>query len=181
MAFKKTNRKAQAAIEFLMTYGWMLLVVLIVGALIFSFVDFGGLLPNQITFSSANIQPIVGDSFVTGTGTILVAFSYNGAQPIEFEHNSSGQHNVTYNFGDSSCTDVRVIRNNDLTGAAAEVSVAGNDIRFRNGHAGFIEFQNCPDMNALDVVEGEIKLTFSSTQTGAVTPVFGDIRLTKVE
>jgi len=48
----KNNKKGQAAIEFLMTYGWMLLVVLIVGALIFSFVDFGSLLPNKIDLNN---------------------------------------------------------------------------------------------------------------------------------
>ncbi|USN43906.1 MAG: hypothetical protein H6500_05970 [Candidatus Woesearchaeota archaeon] len=51
MAFNKSNR-GQAAIEFLMTYGWMLLVVLIVGALIFSFVDFGSLLPNKVDLNN---------------------------------------------------------------------------------------------------------------------------------
>ncbi len=52
MVLNNKTRKAQAAIEFLMTYGWMLLVVLIVGALIFSFVDFGNLLPNQLELSN---------------------------------------------------------------------------------------------------------------------------------
>ena len=51
MVFNK-NKGGQAAIEFLMTYGWMLLVVLIVGALIFSFVDFGSLLPNKIELNN---------------------------------------------------------------------------------------------------------------------------------
>jgi len=46
------QKKGQAVIEFLMTYGWMLLVVLIVGALIFSFVDFGSLLPNKLDLSN---------------------------------------------------------------------------------------------------------------------------------
>lgn len=184
MAFKKTNKKAQAAIEFLMTYGWMLLVVLIVGALIFSFVDFGGLLPNSITFSSANIQPIVGDSFVStaNAGTFLVAFRYNGAQPVSFNFNSTNLalYNITYNFGDSSCgsAELQQISNAD---AGTPATSNGESVRFRNGHAGFIEFRGCPDLDEIDVAEGTIKLTFVSEQTGASTPIFGDLRLTKVE
>ena len=46
-------RKAQAAMEFLMTYGWALIVVLIViGVLFYSgFVDTSNLLPEKCTFS----------------------------------------------------------------------------------------------------------------------------------
>ena len=50
MKFRNNNKRGQVAVEFLMTYGWMLLIVLIVGALVFSFVDFGGLLPNTLEF-----------------------------------------------------------------------------------------------------------------------------------
>ena len=62
------NKKGQAAIEFLMTYGWMLLVVLIVGALIFSFVDFGSLLPNKaLKPSKTNASRLVIKIIVTIT------------------------------------------------------------------------------------------------------------------
>lgn len=179
MRFK--NKKGQAAIEFLMTYGWMLLVVLIVGALIFSFVDFGSLLPNKVEFSSVNIQPIVADSFATvgagGSGRILIAFKYNGVSPIEFDYDNTGKYNVSYNYGDSSCVDVLRIYNNDI--GQESTSASPNPIRFRNGHSGYVEFQNCADFDQVDVVEGSVRMEYTSTQTGASTPFSGSLRLTK--
>ena len=78
--FKKSNKKGQAAIEFLMTYGWMLLVVLIVGALIFSFVDFGGLLPSQVDLS----PPLRGDNALVSASSdndkVNFIFSYVGSR-----------------------------------------------------------------------------------------------------
>lgn len=179
----KKNKQGQAAIEFLMTYGWMLLVVLIVGALIFSFVDFGSLLPNKFDIKSPNIQPIVGDSFVTADGDVLLAFKYNGVNPITFKlssiTNTTGVFNLTYNFGDDSCTNVVLIHNADS--GAADINNSGTEkkIRFRNGHSGYIKFKNCLHFDQVDVVEGSIKLTFESTQTGSETPVYGSVRFAK--
>lgn len=173
----KQVKKGQAAIEFLMTYGWMLLVVLIVGALIFSFVDFGNLLPASIDISNPSIQPIVADStvIVDGTGNeadIFIAFRYQGANPMEIDVN--GAHNLTYNFGESSCTGVDQIRNNDI-----DSTVTTGDIRFRQGHAGFIRFTGCDGMNQIDVVEGDVQIEFRSIQTGVDVRAFGNLRLPK--
>jgi len=76
----KNNRKGQAAIEFLMTYGWMLLVVLIVGALIFSFVDFGSLLPNKLDLSNNLRGDPTGSLARSASGDVKVVFRYNGAK-----------------------------------------------------------------------------------------------------
>ncbi|MCA9460473.1 MAG: hypothetical protein KC550_08055, partial [Nanoarchaeota archaeon] len=90
MVFNKNN-KGQAAIEFLMTYGWMLLVVLIVGALIFSFVDFGTLLPNKLDLSNdlrgvATEMTAYSNDFATPkNNTITGVFAYNGAQKISID------------------------------------------------------------------------------------------------
>src|SRR6056297_3577797 len=82
MVFSK-KKNAQAAIEFLMTYGWMLLIVLIVGALIFSFVDFGNLIPNQINLNN-NVQADATRSIAYSQesagneNNVSVVFQYNG-------------------------------------------------------------------------------------------------------
>ena len=81
MAFRK-NKKAQAAIEFLMTYGWMLLVVLIVGALIFSFVDFGSLLPNKLDLSNNLRGDPTGSLARSGSDDVKIVFKYNGPKRV---------------------------------------------------------------------------------------------------
>ena len=81
MEFKR-NKKGQAAIEFLMTYGWMLLVVLIVGALIFSFVDFGSLLPNKLDLSNNLRGDPTGSLARSGTNDVKVVFKYNGQKRV---------------------------------------------------------------------------------------------------
>ncbi len=64
------NRKSQAALEFLMTYGWAILVVLVaVGALAY----FGVLSPDKFLPTKCALQPGIGclDSKVT-SGTISI-------------------------------------------------------------------------------------------------------------
>ncbi len=80
MKFRNNNRKGQVAVEFLMTYGWMLLIVLIVGALVFSFVDFGGLLPNSLNFDKsfrgdASQMNVISNS---DGGEMLIVLDYVG-------------------------------------------------------------------------------------------------------
>jgi len=60
-----------------MTYGWMLLVVLIVGALIFSFIDFGALLPNKLDLTG-NIRADSSQLLATSgnDNTVNVVFTY---------------------------------------------------------------------------------------------------------
>ncbi len=92
------NKKGQAAIEFLMTYGWMLLVVLIVGALIFSFVDFGSLLPNKVELSNNLRADPTGSvayskdaASTTAKNMVTVSFRYNGVKRVTIDGNSSGR------------------------------------------------------------------------------------------
>jgi len=61
------NRKGQAAMEFLMTYGWAILVVLVaIGALAY----FGVLNPSSFLPSSCTMAPGIGcDDYKVATGT----------------------------------------------------------------------------------------------------------------
>jgi hypothetical protein len=62
------NKKGQAAMEFIMTYGWAILVVLAaIGALAY----FGVLNPSRVLPSSCTIAPGIGcDDFKVGTDTV---------------------------------------------------------------------------------------------------------------
>lgn len=169
------NKRGQAAIEFLMTYGWMLLVVLIVGALIFSFVDFGSLLPNKLELSN-NLLPDVGESSAqatTGTlGDIYVSFKYTGTKPTIVTGDSGAA--INYNLGNTWCYSTEV--DNSATDQSPGV---GNET-FRTGHVGYLYFKDCPAFDQIDAVEGIIKINLTSAERGITTPSTGQIRLAVV-
>ncbi len=74
-----TERKGQSAIEYLMTYGWMLLVVAIVGGAIFATVQ-GQCTQSSSGFTGQDIQ--VADFGVTGGDTLTVELRNAGAERI---------------------------------------------------------------------------------------------------
>jgi uncharacterized protein (UPF0333 family) len=189
----KFNKKAQAAIEFLMTYGWMLLVVLIVGALVFSFVDFGSLLPNKVDISTQNIKGDSANSAAYGTtyavtadqDKIFVAFSFTGGQKATVNTNEI---TMTTNLG-KECNAIN-LSNDRLTGAGSAGPAI--DINFLSGHPGMIIFDCTEDnaggtganvMGALlsqDVIEGTVTIGVkdSTRGTGArAIPNTGAFRL----
>ncbi len=188
MAFKKTNRKAQAAIEFLMTYGWMLLVVLIVGALIFSFVDFGGLLPSEVSLNN-NLQ---------GDGTQVVAASTSDRVQFAFTYigSTSSRINVT-ELNISS--DNGYACDSSIAGAAGDMSLnnldSGTTVNYDGTSCtGGTGADNCMlsvvsgqlvlatvtcEANQLisgDVLEGDIRIPVESARTGLVSTATGRIR-----
>lgn len=73
--FFRRIKKSQAAAEFLLNYGWMLIVVLIIGALILSFVDFKSMLPSYMN---------MGD-YLRGYPQDSIAYSFNGLTARENE------------------------------------------------------------------------------------------------
>lgn len=163
------NKKGQAAIEFLMTYGWMLLVVLIVGALIFSFVDFGSLMPNKADFNN-NIQGKPAESVaVSGDGpdNVNVVFTYNGAKRVNI---NSSTINLARNDG-GTCN-ISKLKNIDTN----DVVLPPNATPFLNGQAGIATF-DCTNLLNGDVIEGELTLPYISTTTGLTTTSVGSIRL----
>ncbi len=176
MAFKKTNRKAQAAIEFLMTYGWMLLVVLIVGALIFSFVDFGSLLPNQITLNNQ----LQGDSSVmlarSSDGRVSVLFTYAGARATQINVSNievvsviSGH--TCNNAGNLNLTNIDVNSANSITKGGTPDTLA-----FTNGQTGRVDM-NCGNLISGDVFEASVKIPYTDARTGITQESSGSIRI----
>lgn len=180
MVFKKQAKKGQAAIEFLMTYGWMLLVVLIVGALIFSFVDFGSLIPNQVNLNN-NLQADATRSLAsntdTGTGLVQIVFQYNGARKATVNSTDSYIETIL----DERCqadpaTSNQEVRNTDTGSAGATAT-------FLNGQTGVLTFDcrgSSPTVQLIegDNIEGEISIAVQDPQTGIAVPSRGDMRLT---
>lgn len=179
MVFSKNN-KGQAAIEFLMTYGWMLLVVLIVGALIFSFVDFSSLLPNQLDLSNslrADASQMVAS---TSVDTTQIVVTYVGtraatinASVMTLESDLGWQCNATH--GD------QLIENLDTgsIGNSSSTTAGGDSIQFINGQLGLVTFA-CDSGKLItgDTLEGEVKIPVVNTRTGLEVVSKGRIRLT---
>ncbi len=162
MMFKK-NKTGQAAIEFLMTYGWMLLVVLIVGALIFSFVDFGSLLPNKLDLSNNLRGDPTGSIAYDSKASVLpnqvmVVFRYNGAKRAIISPKDAI---IKSELGDT-CYAVKLTNLN--TGANVNVSdidigtktysfdTTAIDTPFLNGHDGLMVFDCNSDDSAISGV-----------------------------
>lgn len=175
MIFRR-NKKGQAAIEFLMTYGWMLLVVLIVGALIFSFVDFGALLPNKLELSN-NLRgdPTGSVAYSSGSSVdanqVKVVFRFNGAKRQVIDPFGA---NIITELGDQ-CNATN-LTNLDTKGSV----IIGSTTPFLNGHDGLINF-NCSSITggllAGDSLTGKISINVEDPKSGLKIPSSGSIRL----
>lgn len=179
MVFNR-RRKGQAAIEFLMTYGWMLLVVLIVGALIFSFVDFGTLLPNQVELSNNLRGDATGSVAYSSNNAnaslqdrVKMVFRYNGANRVTIDAASAG---ITTDLG-GTCVGEEV-QNIDTN----EVQVAGSPVSFLNGHEGILTF-DCSSEGLIsgDNLQGDLRVDVLNPRTDLAVPSTGSMRLRIVE
>ena len=102
------NRKGQAAMEFLMTYGWAILVVLVaIGALAY----FGVLNPSRFLPSSCTIAPGIGcDDFVVTAATVqLVLRNGMGTDFTAVTVSTAGCTNSAEADGDDAWTDGQVL------------------------------------------------------------------------
>lgn len=171
------NKKGQAAIEFLMTYGWMLLVVLIVGALIFSFVDFGSLLPNKIDLSNNLKADPTGSvayastaSSVVDRNLVKIVIRFNGASRAVI--NSTGA-KITLESGTGSCNSIR-LKNLETNDDKSD----GSDVAILNGHTAIMTF-NCSSVGLLngDSLIGKIEIPVKNPKTGLNIPSTGSMRL----
>ncbi len=175
MVYSK-NKRGQAAIEFLMTYGWMLLVVLIVGALIFSFVDFGSLLPNKVDLSN-NLQGDPTRSIAynnddpTNGDLVKVVFKYTGSKRATIDPALS---KVVTELKDT-CTGTNVT--NVDTGNSG---LTGTDVPFLNSQEGIMTFDCSTITEGLlpgDSLVGKVSITTADPKTGIDIPNSGAIRL----
>ena len=146
-----TNKKSQAAMEFIMTYGWAILVVLAaVGALAY----FGVLSPDKSLPERCTFPPGL-DCIDKAT----ITSSANTVQ-IALRNNVGGTMNVVSVSGTDDCV---------ATGFNSSVA---NPIP-ENGL--FILTVNCPDFNT-GRFKSDITVTYTSVETGLSHPMIGSIR-----
>jgi len=177
-------KKGQAAIEFLMTYGWMLLVVLIVGALIFSFVDFSSLLPASVNLQG-NFLGMSDRSAAYSNGYTVGAYQNHAYIFIRYtgsEKTSLNASDITlaYDINPSEqCTAANVT--NIDTQASSSIS-AGNSISFLNGQEAMIDL-NCTSLDGNagltpgDTLTGELRVLAKDPKSGFKVPTTGNIRI----
>lgn len=81
MVFSKNSRKGQAALEYLVTYGWAILAAIIaIGALsYFGFISPSNLLPNRCNFGE---QLECVEFQIVDDGTVNIMFRNNFGKPI---------------------------------------------------------------------------------------------------
>ncbi len=176
----RMHKKSQAAIEFLMTYGWMLLVVLIVGALVFSFVDFSSLLPNRLDLTNM-LKGDAAGSVVTHTdGTQgndqglakLVVTNIAGRRVLL---NATKAYIKTELGGYCIGTNVT---NVDAGTSSSEVSLL-------NGQTAVVTFDcddggtlgNAPTLYAGDILQGDVHFVVRDPKTKIDIPIDGVIRI----
>lgn len=84
------NKKGQAAMEFLMTYGWAILVVLaaIAALAYFGVLSPSKMLPERTTFSAP--LPHVANAVIDMNGSVTVAFRNNEGVTVAIDGNAAG-------------------------------------------------------------------------------------------
>lgn len=164
----RNSKKGQAAIEFLMTYGWMLLIVLIVGALIFSFIDFGSLLPARVDLSGSfkgDASRIVASA--NPTDTLQLVIKYVGPGSVLITNASQ----VTLSpLGSKVCTFESMTNAAGTTVTAASLNGA-TDVSFVNGQESTVTF-DCSGGGGLiqgDTLEGRMKVSYADSRTPTLT------------
>jgi len=75
------NRKAQSSIEYLTTYGWMVIAVSLVGATIFTQIDIGGCEVQTSGFNPPS--PIIGETGWSQDDSLLMSVENPRDEPIE--------------------------------------------------------------------------------------------------
>ena len=150
------SKKGQAALEFMMTYGWAILVVLAaIGALSY----FGVLDPARFTpdtcMASSGFS-CDGKPIATPT---TVAFTVTNGVGYDITLNSGTSLSATKSF--TSCGTLLVCDKGDLGGA----SCINTDKAFKDGTTLTVYASGCTFGNA-NVVKGEFELNYSDPKSG---------------
>jgi hypothetical protein len=147
------NKKGQAAMEFLMTYGWAILVVLaaIAALAYFGVLSPQNLLPERTTFTAP--LPNVDTALVTASnGEVQVAFRNNVGVPINIDTTATGT-------ADGDCGATPVI----------SVSYAGTEhttdtVTIPNG-AGFLLSWTCNTASIGDKFKATLGFEYENAET----------------
>ncbi|MEK6943302.1 MAG: hypothetical protein AABX00_04530 [Nanoarchaeota archaeon] len=124
------NRKAQSALEFLTTYGWAFLIILImIGALAyFGILSPSRLLPNRCNFGSE--WGCVDYQVASGTSTVRLRLKNNLGEPITINNIAVGTEGTTSLFCTTTTpippiTSIRSGEARDITFTVCGLAAAG--------------------------------------------------------
>lgn len=163
------KRKGQAAMEFLMTYGWAILVVLaaIAALAYFGVLSPGKLVPERTTFTAP--LPSVGNAEVDlATNSFEIAFMNNEGVSILLPLTG----NVTAATG-TTCDNPVITATYDGAAVVADTTVIPNG-------EGFLMTWNCDDLGTLPKEGSKFKLdsvsfSYTNQETGQTKKHIGTV------
>ena len=162
------NKRGQAAMEFLMTYGWAIVVVLAaIGALAyFGVLSPQKLLPDRTTFTAP--IPNVDNAVISLTGdTVEVAFRNNKGVAITVAYPGNG------NFSSAQCAGATdIVTMTDTTGATITSATP-----IQNG-AGFNIRWTCAHVVGSAIgskFKADVSFNYVNSETGQTIPQTGTI------
>ncbi len=155
------KRKGQAAMEFLMTYGWAILVVLaaIAALAYFGVLSPGSMLPERTVFAAP--VPNVDNAIVQTDGTVEIAFTNNVGQTIRLPGIAGGTEDCDGGSYDSA-------ELADGTNIAADTDI-------RNGEVFRVTWTGCDAGSEGDRFSSTMSFTYTNTYTGQEISHSGDV------
>jgi hypothetical protein len=157
------NRKGQAAMEFLMTYGWAILVVIaaIAALAYFGVLDPARLLPERCQFP-AGMDCI--DKASIKEATVTLALRNNQGFPVTV----TGA-NAT-NGGASVCGPVQV-----AVGSTGNLTAIGTGISVPNNEVFRVELGTC-GLTAGNKFDGDVTVSYTNEESGLANQAVGSVR-----
>jgi hypothetical protein len=157
-------KKGQAAMEFLMTYGWAILVVIaaIAALAYFGVLDPARLLPERCQFP-AGMDCI--DKASIQTGTVTLALRNNQGFPVTVTSASATNNGAVACGG---AVQIAVGATGNLTAIGTGASVPNNEV-FR------VELSGC-GLNAGDKFDGDVTVSYTNQESGLANQAVGSVR-----
>ena len=158
-------KKGQAAMEFLMTYGWAILVVIaaIAALAYFGVLDPARLLPERCQFPAGmdciDKAAIVGETVAGNDGTVTVALRNNLAFAITIQ--------------DANITGATCAGPNTVDVGSGYVAIANNQVP--NNGVFRVRLENC-DITTGDKLDGSVRVAYTNTESGLSNAAVGDVR-----
>lgn len=168
------QKKGQAAMEFLMTYGWAILVVLLaIGALAaFGVFDMGKYSTGQTSFQGQKITNVDDALIDLNGGYVEIAFKNNAAVPITMPLTGNlTPEGVTVCSGTPAITAERQLPNGTLETVVADTTIV------REGENLLVRW-TCTDFGSAQVgdnFEATLNFAYTNTETGQQRTITGAV------
>lgn len=167
------KRKGQAAMEFLMTYGWAILVVLaaIAALAYFGVLSPGSMLPERTIFSGQ--VPNVDNAVVRVTGsTIEVPFRNSVGHRIQITNATD-----TFSGGDGCTVNNITVKDTDGTIIDFDKEIGGLNFTkdISNGDIFIVEFDCAQTFQQGEMISTTLTFEYRNDATGLRRPVTGTV------